>query len=168
MGKARKPINRSLPRYMRVRRGLYSLMHPVTGKEHGLGRDRAAAIEAWRRIMNDSVEQVAPRPPLTADDIRRDAISTERFCGVYVLLKDDEILYVGQSCNVHLRIWNHMKTKKLPFNRYHIIPCPRASLQHMEAVYIRALRPSRNKDMMPGRMVNRMILPDLPATQESP
>lgn len=52
----RKPLRADWPKHLYVRRGYFSWRHPDTGKEYGLGRDEAAAIEAAKEA-NSHVER---------------------------------------------------------------------------------------------------------------
>ncbi len=62
--------------------------------------------------------------------------------GVYFLIKDGRVVYVGKSNNVHRRIQEHLKQKC--FDRINVIECPEPELGRIEAHYIRAFRPVLN------------------------
>lgn len=62
--------------------------------------------------------------------------------GVYFLIKDEAVVYVGKSTNVHRRIQDHLKQKC--FDRINVIECPEAHLLRLEAHYIRSFQPILN------------------------
>lgn len=61
--------------------------------------------------------------------------------GIYFLVKDDEVVYVGQSVNPIARIGNH--TDK-DFDRAYMIPVPSSMLNDVEGALIRAINPPLN------------------------
>ena len=63
----------------------------------------------------------------------------DRACGVYFLIDQGEVVYVGQSVNVFSRMREHCKSKS--FNSYSYINCPREDLDILESLYIHVLRP---------------------------
>lgn len=68
--------------------------------------------------------------------------------GVYFLIEDDEIVYVGQSGNVIARLQTHLLTKK--FNKIAILPCEEKERATIEAKYIHLFQPKLN-DFVLGR-----------------
>lgn len=64
-------------------------------------------------------------------------------CGVYFLIQDDQVVYVGQSVSVETRIRNHANNKYeiKVFDRYAYIPCEKQQLDVLESLYIHALNP---------------------------
>jgi excinuclease UvrABC nuclease subunit len=82
----------------------------------------------------------APKPPLV---------------GVYFLFKDTELVYVGQSNNILLRVQTH--TKRLDFDRYAYLSCSKDELDDLENAYILKLRPKLNR-RLPGKTHNAALL----------
>lgn len=70
-------------------------------------------------------------------------------CGVYFLLEDAEVVYVGQSINVISRLASHVTEGQKQFNRWTYIEVERANLDHVESFYITLLRPRHNKAGVP-------------------
>ena len=70
--------------------------------------------------------------------------------GVYFLALDGEIVYVGQSKNVLLRMENHRKDKV--FSNAYLVQIPEQQLDSVEGAFIRALRPKYN-GIKDGKMV---------------
>ena len=66
-------------------------------------------------------------------------------CGIYILIKEDKIVYVGKSENVLGRLASHWTTKAFDFDKYHIVECKRTSLAMLEAAYIETLNPTYNQ-----------------------
>lgn len=68
--------------------------------------------------------------------------------GIYFLIKDNKIVYVGQSVNIFKRIKNHKRTKD--FDYYNYILLPEVSdnrLNDVEMKYIAAFSPKYNKQI---------------------
>jgi hypothetical protein len=66
----------------------------------------------------------------------------ETFCGVYFLIQDDEIVYVGQSKDVYRRIGVHFADKV--FNRTYVLKANESDLLWLEGMYIQKLKPKYN------------------------
>ena len=62
-------------------------------------------------------------------------------CGVYFLIENDRVVYVGQSINVYTRIYTHMKDRQRQFDSYTYIPCEADELDVLESLYIHSLAP---------------------------
>lgn len=62
--------------------------------------------------------------------------------GIYFLIKNSEIVYVGQSVDVYSRMACHRREKE--FDRFHIIPCEKEHLLEIEAKYIAKFNPKLN------------------------
>lgn len=67
-----------------------------------------------------------------------------RLRGIYFLIRDRRIVYVGQSVNAIGRVAEHAKTKR--FDSWAFIPCRLRDLNSLEAAYIAALLPPLNRD----------------------
>lgn len=78
---------------------------------------------------------------LSREEIVEQAVHWEKASGVYFLVQDDEVVYVGQSVHVYSRIAQHSDKK---FNRYAFVPCDVALLDKLEALYIHVLKPRLN------------------------
>jgi hypothetical protein len=59
--------------------------------------------------------------------------------GVYFLIKDDCVVYVGQSVNIFGRIASHVQYKD--FDSYAYVICPKDKLDVLESLYIHTLSP---------------------------
>lgn len=65
---------------------------------------------------------------------------------VYFLVSGDEVLYVGQTIELPLRIATHRK-KGRAFDRVLFLPVPRSRREEYEAAFIKLLRPKMNERM---------------------
>jgi hypothetical protein len=78
--------------------------------------------------------------------------------GVYFLLLDNEIIYVGKSVEI-LRRLNEHHEKRWRFNRYWCFGgLPELYIEHVEAFYIHAFEPSHNeKYPIPHHVIEPLI-----------
>lgn len=63
--------------------------------------------------------------------------------GIYFLLHNDNVVYVGQSSNVEKRIIQHRCSEK-QFDSYRIIPCDEDLLLYYEKRWIKQFKPVYN------------------------
>jgi len=64
-------------------------------------------------------------------------------CGIYFLIKDGNVVYIGQSVNIAGRIAQHKKDDK-DFNEVRFILCDKERLDAREMFFIRLLKPELN------------------------
>lgn len=67
------------------------------------------------------------------------------FCGVYFLLDNNKIVYIGKSTNIISRIAEHAK-KGRTFSHYYAMPCSAEGLDDLEKEMIRRFMPEQNKE----------------------
>ena len=65
--------------------------------------------------------------------------------GIYFLMLDEEIIYIGKSTNVLTRLAAHIE-KGRKFTHFYAIPYPVEELDKKEQYYIDLLKPSQNKN----------------------
>jgi hypothetical protein len=80
-------------------------------------------------------------------DIVSAARKGRSLCGVYFLILDSKVVYVGQSVNIPSRISQHRQDKGKEFDKYHYIECDERDLDEVEQFYIRKFKPSQNKKL---------------------
>jgi hypothetical protein len=80
------------------------------------------------------------RALLLPEEIIKGAIPFTLASGVYFLVDNGEIVYVGQSVNVYSRISQH----GIKFDKFAFVPCPVNLLDRLESFYIHVLRPRSN------------------------
>jgi hypothetical protein len=67
--------------------------------------------------------------------------------GIYFLIRGTEIVYVGQSKNLPVRIQQHRRKNGMEFDRFTVYPCAASLLDKMEQHYIAMFRPPYNGSM---------------------
>lgn len=118
-----------------------------------LRRERAALrseIESQRHVMalEDASVNLTGKTLLREDEIVAGGVGYAARCGVYFLIKDERVRYVGQSVNVDTRLRDHSGNHD--FDAVSFIPCDRAILDKLESLYIHLLKPDWN-----GRVASR-------------
>jgi hypothetical protein len=117
------------------------------------------AAQAWARTAETEILGHDGTPPIqahlaaTCDPEIADCILEKeailsltrwgRVCGVYFLVQDGEIVYVGQSIDVHYRVSCHRREGK-QFDAYTIIACTPPRLADLERYYIKTFAPALN------------------------
>lgn len=66
--------------------------------------------------------------------------------GIYFLIKQDEIVYVGQSIDIFRRIGRH-KAEGKEFDSFSFIQCEKEKLDYYESIYIGAFVPEQNYNL---------------------
>jgi len=120
-------------------------------REASIQKDRLALevraleqkLESLQRLetMNTLSAKLTGNNLLREHQIAKAAAPWARATGVYFLLLGDEVVYVGQSVNIHARIAQH--TGKT-FDRYAYVPCLADQLDVLESLYIHCLQPKLN------------------------
>lgn len=80
-------------------------------------------------------------------EIVRKSSNYGNVCGVYFLIKDSEIVYIGQSINIAARITSH---KDKEFDNVSYVTCKRSELDILESLYIIAYNPVLNGEVKAG------------------
>lgn len=91
---------------------------------------------------------------LSQETLIQQAKSNLSICGIYFLIKDNEIVYIGQSTNIFARLSGHGNKD---FDSVTFVPCEKSELNIMESLYILAYRPKLNG--MAGRNQDRISSP---------
>lgn len=81
--------------------------------------------------------------------LARSQVMPNKIVGIYFLIKDNEIVYVGQSVDVLPRISFHRAKESKVFSHYSFIECNKEHLSMLEAHYIYLFIPLYNL-MMPN------------------
>ena len=111
--------------------------------------DRIARLHA----LKTQSEYHHPADMVSEHDIVLNSTHSDSMRGVYFLILDERVVYIGQSVDVHCRISEH-KRRGRKFSRFFILSVPHESLDEIEAKYIVLLRPEGNI----GRK-NKLIFP---------
>jgi excisionase family DNA binding protein len=86
---------------------------------------------------------------LPASAIISRAAERKAACGIYFLILNDAVVYVGQSRDCHARLREHERDGK-KFDKFHIIEAYPRDLNRLEAHYIRKLSPPLNVQRIEG------------------
>lgn len=78
---------------------------------------------------------------LSKETLIQQAKSNLAICGIYFLIKGDEIVYIGQSVNIFARMNGHANKD---YDSVTFVPCDKSELDIMESLYILAYRPKLN------------------------
>lgn len=84
--------------------------------------------------------------PYSHSEVVRNALPFGVATGVYFLIKDARVIYVGKSVNVLDRIGKHRREGKW-FDSFNYLPCPAGRLDEIEARYILAFMPKMNASL---------------------
>jgi len=107
-------------------------------------RNRLAHLEEdLASIFPRRVLEAIAAAPVCHADILGGAIPAPDICGVYFLIRAGEIVYVGKSQNVLLRLAKHRNNGK-KFDAYNVFHCKQEELDRYERLYITALMPIEN------------------------
>lgn len=84
------------------------------------------------------------RYDISIDEIRELSVPVDSFnySGIYFLLRNSNVVYVGQSKNVSARI--HYHTIEKDFDSFYAVPCAKQDLDDLEAYYIVLFSPEFN------------------------
>jgi hypothetical protein len=98
-------------------------------------------------LVNKTSISLSSKAMLFEEDIVKSSAPWAAAIGVYFLIDEDKVVYVGQSNNVYARITSHYDKK---FNRFAYIPCEPKVLDGLESLYIHVFRPLLNGDYVHG------------------
>ena len=87
------------------------------------------------------------------------AVPIDTACGIYFLISEKRIVYVGQSTNVFSRVYTHMQTKQ--FDSYVYMPCEKDMLDKLESLYIHFLTPELNGNFHNGNKIAPLSLNEI-------
>lgn len=138
----------------KAREELASLNQKIESAKHSLG-------------MNRLSHALTSKVLLTESEIIEGGQQFSSQSGVYFLIRDGRVVYVGQSVNIHSRIATHIKDKE--FDSFSFIPFPRWELDVAESLYIHALRPEINGRIGGGpRMLAPLAFDDMVTAASAP
>lgn len=139
-----KELAAAFPRILSVNTLQYQLR---SREENGLA---AACVPIGKRLLISKplYEQwLATRTGVTPLD---GALDVSTVSGIYFLIDEKgEVVYVGQSINVHARIAQHESDSHKVFSRAKVIPCRKDELRTLEMRYIAEHRPRYNRVGLP-------------------
>lgn len=124
------PLGRNLSRALRTHGQI------MTGKVIGFSREQETVIE----LLQGRTLHAA----MTAEEIVAASVPVDGLCGVYFLIRDGDVRYVGASTNVIQRLTQH-RINGMRFDRFYWMPCEPQKLFAMELEYIKRLNPPENQ-----------------------
>jgi hypothetical protein len=125
------------------------LKHGIAHLQGELNRLREEVQREAR--FGEAVRQLTSGVLLRESEIIEHAVPVNTACGIYFLIYEQRVVYVGQSVNVFSRIFTHTQTKK--FDSYVYMPCERDMLDKLESLYIHFLSPPLNGDLHNGNKI---------------
>lgn len=128
----------------------YTIRRYATEDPNIAGMRNAYSKERSRRIELENELRIATRPasaPGLLDEQTIVSIAREFpvICGVYFLVDDNEIVYVGKSANVYKRACQHLTEKT--WTKIAVLPIPQDRLDEVEQAYINHFAPRLNKTL---------------------
>lgn len=148
-----RPRIHDLPQNLYISKNSYRYKM-ADGKEVYLGRDKDGALKFALHANQHRQNGFARRPRgvrtrlrelLDEESILAHARAYSPSTGIYFLISEEKIVYVGQSLNCDARIDAHTKSTEMKlFDSYYILGCPVNKLAELEALYIRKFRPVLN------------------------
>lgn len=111
------------------------------------------ATEVLSNIIPKRLLAAAREVPVQLDDLLASAAPAASFTGIYFLILNQEVVYVGQSVDVLGRISRHKREGK-EFDSYSYVLCSPENLNTLEAQYITAFMPWLNFTL--GRVVRNL------------
>lgn len=101
-------------------------------------------------VVSYNFERVYGEYDSDMDKIRREVLSTAKRIPfnqyyIYALIKDQEIVYIGQSSNVMARLGSHIQERVKDFDSYSIVcKVNQDEVDEVEQKYIQELKPKYN------------------------
>jgi hypothetical protein len=110
----------------------------------GLGAKikRYVSVDELERLIRRDPQRVLER--LRDKERRKKVEDAPAKCGVYLLLSEGVIVYIGRSLNMRSRVKTH-RVDGRPFDEVRAIPCDEAASVWLERDLIRVLRPTQNR-----------------------
>lgn len=106
-------------------------------------RIRALIPDGVQRRRGRELYQYRLAAPLSAAQIIAKSMPYPAVRGVYFLIRDGAVAYVGKALNIAARLSRHGCPSGKPFDRYHFVIVPEGEdLLKLENAYIAALQPA--------------------------
>jgi hypothetical protein len=105
----------------------------------------AQMINTGHRLEIHQLAALSKKTLLREEELVSAALPWDEPIGVYFLVQDHRVVYVGQSVNILTRIREHRASKV--FNRFAYVACTKDELDFLESLYIHYLRPKYNGEV---------------------
>ena len=99
-------------------------------------------------ILGNLSAKLTNKTMLTESEVVDGCQPWDKAVGVYFLIKNKSVVYVGQSTSVYSRISTHQHIKD--FDSIAWVPCELHILDRLESLYIHTFRPPLNGNMNNG------------------
>lgn len=155
--------------YIRQWRGKWRAEVQKHGQRRSKVADTEQEVREWARHLEAEIAATAKRykprvvpvgpdlvtmvPRLVLDacrllphskiDVLEAAIPTARASGIYFLIREQEVVYVGQSQDVLNRVSRHRRDGR-KFDAFSYIECAAEDMDRLEVLYIKAFVPAEN------------------------
>jgi hypothetical protein len=122
----------------------------AANKKAKLNRSEAPANDfPDQAALNGMVHKLTGQVLYSEQEIVSASTLAPKVCGIYFLIYNGSVVYVGQSIHIWSRISQHTSARK-PFDRVAFIPCDQKHLDLLESLYIHFLRPELNGAVSPN------------------
>jgi hypothetical protein len=116
--------------------------HLIAGRE---ARPFPAQLAVYDRDWCSASAAIPQELALIGGELREIPVAPFRWeTGVYFLVRDGRVVYVGQSVRPLGRLVDHFSGASKRFDRIFLLPVPLEHLNSLESAFIRALRPEYN------------------------
>ena len=102
------------------------------------------------KVLNAASFAITGEHLATKTQILEAATSFDRETGIYFLLNNKAIVYIGQSVHIRTRVDTHRQEKRIQFDSVAYILCEEKDLDFLESMYIYKFAPSCNGDTLQG------------------
>ena len=103
------------------------------------------------KIFNKAAITLTNKTLISPEEIVKSSNPWQRATGVYFLISNYNIVYVGQSVNIYGRLQDHTDKQ---FDSFSFIPCEKNILDKLESLYIHVLQPKLNGSYSNGSVKN--------------
>ena len=137
-------------------------------KARAEGEQWGAKIEAEYKLLSAQIKSGLAAGPTARlkniTEILDIAQPVAKMCGIYFLIRDDQVIYIGKSNDVYSRVSEH-RARGREFTKFSVVPCDPAHLSDIEAAYIKLFKPvgnrthtpKKSKARLPREMLSRMV-----------
>ena len=146
MPRERTGVNKDLPYRWSFRHGAYYYQVPEHERPYWnhqalfrLGKTLEDAHATFNKQIEKAKKIKLPEVDIDEKTILKSAVPRPK-SGIYFLIKDDEIVYIGKAVCVFSRLKRH----PVKFDRFSFIPCEQNELSITEKVLISKFKPRLN------------------------
>jgi len=93
--------------------------------------------------FSDMCRSIGMKTLATKQTIVAASLNLADLSGIYFLIRNGEIIYIGQSTCVFRRVYDHLWAKKI-FDSFSYIHCEEKMLDKLESLYIHYYQPTEN------------------------